>query len=87
MFTCLVLASVIDSELFSCYVKGYLPTLAKFGGRVLFRSIDNVPVHGTLSWDAIALQEWPEKRPSISGGVRRIIVLGQRFVTRRPLSQ
>jgi uncharacterized protein (DUF1330 family) len=60
MNTYLVLAKVIDPELFAQYIKGHIPSLAKFGGKVVFRSIDNVPVYGTQIWDAIVLQEWPD---------------------------
>lgn len=52
--------AVGDPELFAEYIKGHIPTLAKFGGRVVFRSIDNVAVHGAETRDAIALQEWPD---------------------------
>jgi uncharacterized protein (DUF1330 family) len=42
MTTYLILAKVINPEIFAAYIKGHIPTLVKFGGRVVFRSIDNV---------------------------------------------
>lgn len=57
----LILATIIDPELFSDYIKGHIPTIAPYGGRVTFRSTDNVPVHGAETWDAIAIQEWPSE--------------------------
>lgn len=60
MVSYLVLAKIIDQELFQEYLKGHLPTMAAYGGRVIFRSTDNTTVLGTDSWDAIALQQWPD---------------------------
>jgi uncharacterized protein (DUF1330 family) len=57
----LVLATINDTELFADYIKGHIPTIAQFGGRVVFRSTDNAPVFGTETWDAIAIQEWPSE--------------------------
>lgn len=57
----LILANIIDQELFADYIKGHIPTIAQYGGRVTFRSTGNTPVHGTKSWDAIAIQEWPDE--------------------------
>lgn len=57
----LILADVLDRDLFSNYIKGHLPTISKFGGRVVFRSTTNVQILGTGNWDAIAIQEWPSE--------------------------
>lgn len=57
----LILARIIDQELFADYIKGHIPTIAQYGGRVTFRSTDNVPVLGTETWDAVAIQEWPSE--------------------------
>jgi hypothetical protein len=63
MTACLVLAKVIDPELFVECIKGHVPTLGKFGGRVVFRSIDNVTVHCADTWGAIALAVVARCRP------------------------
>lgn len=55
----LILARVADPDLFGQYMKGHLPSIAQYGGRVVFRSTGNVPVLGAETWDAIAIQEWP----------------------------
>lgn len=60
MRTYLILAKVIDQALFDQYIKGHFPTIRLFGGKVVFRSLDNLSVHGDQAWDAIALQEWPD---------------------------
>jgi uncharacterized protein (DUF1330 family) len=57
----LILANIIDPELFVDYLKGHLPTIARYGGLVTFRSTGNVSVLGTEKWDAIAIQEWPSE--------------------------
>lgn len=57
----LILANIIDPELFADYIKGHIPTITLYGGRVTFRSTDNVPVLGMETWDAIAIQEWPSE--------------------------
>ncbi len=57
----LILATIINPELFAQYIKGHIPTIALYGGRVTFRSTDNVPILGTETWDAIAVQEWPSE--------------------------
>ena len=56
----LVLALIIDAELFARYIQGHIPTIIKFGGKVTFRSVNNTTIHGSQNWDAIALQEWPD---------------------------
>lgn len=56
----LVLARILDADLFAQYIKGHIPTITQFGGKVIFRSTKNEPVHGSESWDAIAIQEWPD---------------------------
>jgi uncharacterized protein (DUF1330 family) len=61
MINYLILAKTIDTELFADYIKGHIPTISLFGGRVTFRSTDNTPVLGTETWDAIAIQEWPDE--------------------------
>jgi len=58
--TYLILANITDAELFANYIQGHLPTIAEFGGRVVFRSFANTPVLGEQNWDAVALQEWPD---------------------------
>lgn len=57
----LIMARILNPELFALYIKGHIPTIAQYGGRVIFRSTDNVPVLGTETWDAIAIQEWPSE--------------------------
>jgi uncharacterized protein (DUF1330 family) len=57
----LICATIIDPELFAEYIKGHIPTIAQYGGRVVFRSTDNVPILGPEAWDAIAIQEWPNE--------------------------
>jgi len=60
MVSYLVLAKIIDQELFQEYLKGHLPTIAAYGGSVVFRSIANQTLLGTDNWDAIAIQQWPD---------------------------
>jgi len=36
----LILATIIDPALFADYIKGHIPTIARYGGRVTFRSTD-----------------------------------------------
>lgn len=55
----LVLAKILDKELFGEYMRGHLPTIQKYGGRVAFRSTENKTIFGSDQWDAIAIQEWP----------------------------
>lgn len=57
----LILATIIAPELFADYIKGHIPTITQYGGRVTFRSINNRVVLGTETWDAIAIQEWPSE--------------------------
>lgn len=57
----LILVHIIDRKLFADYMAGHLPTITPYGGRVTFRSTDNVPVLGTETWDAVAIQEWPNE--------------------------
>lgn len=56
----LILARILDADLFAQYIKGHIPTIAQFGGKIIFRSTQNVSVYGSESWDAIAIQEWPD---------------------------
>ena len=58
----LVLAKILDKELFGEYMRGHLPTIEKFGGRVAFRSVQNSTVLGDDHWDAVAIQEWPNAK-------------------------
>jgi uncharacterized protein (DUF1330 family) len=57
----LILARIIDLDLFTLYMKGHLPSIEQYGGKVLFRSTKNVPILGKEVWDAIAMHEWPSK--------------------------
>lgn len=61
MMQVLILATVIDGELFADYIKGHIPTIVHYGGRVTFRSTDNTLLLGAAAWDAIAIQEWPDE--------------------------
>lgn len=62
MIQYLILAKVIDRDLFTRYMKeGLIPTITQFGGKIVFRSTENKAVLGTDNWDAIAIQEWPNK--------------------------
>lgn len=56
----LVLARILNADLFAQYIKGHLPSITQFGGKVIFRSTQNESVHGSENWDAIAIQEWPD---------------------------
>lgn len=60
MITYLILANIIEPELFGQYIKGHIPTIAEFGGKITFRSVQNTPILGSQNWDAIAIQEWPD---------------------------
>ena len=57
----LILATITDPALFADYIRGHIPTIAQYGGVVTFRSIDNIPVLGAETWDAVAIQEWPNE--------------------------
>jgi uncharacterized protein (DUF1330 family) len=61
MIQYLILANIIDPALFADYIKGHIPTISQYGGRVTFRSTANTPVLGTDKWDAVAIQEWPSE--------------------------
>lgn len=54
----LILAKIINRDLFIEYIKGHLPTIAQYGGKIVFRSTENKPILGTENWDAVASQEW-----------------------------
>lgn len=58
MVSYLILAKIIDKELFTKYINGHIPTISKFGGKVIFRSVSNLSIIGNNNWDAIAIQEW-----------------------------
>ena len=60
MVSYLILAKIIDKELFTKYINGHIPTISKFGGTVVFRSVSNLSILGNNNWDAIAIQEWEE---------------------------
>lgn len=60
MTTYLILAKILDPALFRDYVAGHLPSIAAYGGKVIFRSTANTTVHGDASYDAIAVQHWPD---------------------------
>jgi uncharacterized protein (DUF1330 family) len=59
MILCLILVKIKNSMLFADYVDGHLPTVSKFGGKIIFRSIENSSVLGTEQWDVVVIQEWP----------------------------
>jgi uncharacterized protein (DUF1330 family) len=61
MIQCLILVTIKNAELFSEYVNGHLPTIAKFGGRVVFRSTENSAVLGSDKRDVVVIQEWPSE--------------------------
>ena len=60
MVSYLILAKIIDKELFTKYINVHIPTISKFGGTVVFRSVSNLSILGNNNWDAIAIQEWEE---------------------------
>jgi uncharacterized protein (DUF1330 family) len=53
--------TVRDEARFREYVRGHLPSIARHGGRVLFRSDDNVAVEGTWQPRLLVLHEWPSE--------------------------
>jgi uncharacterized protein (DUF1330 family) len=55
----LILAKIKDHDLFTQYIKGHIPTIAQFGGKVVFRSTENASILGSEHWDVVAIQEWP----------------------------
>ena len=59
MIQCIILVKIKDYVLFADYLEGHLPTLAEFGGTVVFRSTNNTTLVGAGNWDIIAIQEWP----------------------------
>jgi uncharacterized protein (DUF1330 family) len=60
MVTYLILGKILNPALFAEYMRGHLPTITQYGGRVGFRSIQNTTVHGDGDWDVVAQQEWPD---------------------------
>lgn len=60
MVSYLILAKIIDKELFNKYINGHIPTISNFGGKIVFRSISNLSILGNNNWDAIAIQEWED---------------------------
>jgi uncharacterized protein (DUF1330 family) len=61
MIQCLILVIIKNADLFAKYVNGHLPTIAKFGGRVVFRSTENSSMLGADKWDVVVIQEWPSE--------------------------
>jgi uncharacterized protein (DUF1330 family) len=61
MMQCLILVKIKDRELFDEYLKGHLPTIAQYGGRVVFRSTENTTLLGDERWDVVVMQEWPSE--------------------------
>lgn len=55
----LILVKITNHALFARYIQGSQPTIAQFGGRVVFHSIENALTFGANSWDVVAIQEWP----------------------------
>lgn len=51
--------TIRDDARFREYIRGHLPSIALHGGRVLFRSNDNVVVEGTWKPRLLVIQEWP----------------------------
>ncbi|SRR6266568_2364219 len=58
MIQYIILVKVKDFDLFTEYVNGHLPTISKFGGKIVFRSIENTPVIGHETPDVVVIQEW-----------------------------
>jgi uncharacterized protein (DUF1330 family) len=61
MINYLILVTIKDHPLFADYLKGHLPTLAQYGGSVVFRSTDNAVLLGSGSYDVLVMQEWPSE--------------------------
>lgn len=61
MIQYLILATIKDSDLFAEYVNGHLPTLSKYGGKIVFRSVENSTVLGHEKCDVVVIQEWPSE--------------------------
>lgn len=55
----LILVKILDHDLFAQYIKGHIPTIVQFGGKIVFRSTENTAVFGSGDWDVVAMQEWP----------------------------
>lgn len=53
--------TVRDPARFREYVAGHLPSLARYGGRVLFRSDDNLAVEGAWRPPLLVVHEWPSE--------------------------
>ena len=51
--------TIRDGTRFGEYIRGHLPSLALYGGRILFRSNDNEAVEGTWHPRLLVIQEWP----------------------------
>ena len=61
MFQYLILVTIKRPDLFAEYVNGHLPTISKFGGKIVFRSTKNSTVIGFEKWDVVVIQEWPSE--------------------------
>lgn len=58
MIQYLILATIKDMNLFTEYVNGHLPTVSKYGGKIVFRSTENSTVLGLEKCDVVVIQEW-----------------------------
>lgn len=61
MITYLILVTIKDPALFADYLKGHLPTLAQYGGSVVFRSTANAVLLGNGAYDVVVMQAWPSE--------------------------
>ena len=53
--------TVKNKEQFIAYVAGHLPTIARYGGMILCRSIDPVVVTGNWTPHLLVIHEWPNR--------------------------
>lgn len=58
MIQYLILVTIKDTNLFTEYVNGHLPTISTYGGKIVFRSTENSTVLGLGKWDVVVIQEW-----------------------------
>lgn len=61
MIQYIILVTIKDSDLFEEYVNGHLPSISKFGGKIVFRSTENSSVLGHEALDVVVIQEWPSE--------------------------
>jgi uncharacterized protein (DUF1330 family) len=59
MIYALLNVTIRDPACFGEYVRGHLPSIALYGGRVLFRSNENERVEGTWGPRLLVIHEWP----------------------------